>query len=64
VDSSRIIIPPVDIMQWSVDDGELYKVKEDAFSAVPMGFILPTLRFENLATRQTQWCELALSNGS
>jgi len=48
-----IIIPPVDInANGQVDDGELYKVKEDAFGAVADGiYPSPPSRFENLATK-------------
>jgi phosphate transport system substrate-binding protein len=48
-----IIIPPVDInANGKVDDGELYKVKEDAFGAVANGiYPSPPSRFENLATK-------------
>jgi phosphate transport system substrate-binding protein len=47
-----IIIPPIDIdLNGQADAVEIYKVKEDAFSAVANGtYPSPPARFENLAT--------------
>ncbi len=47
-----IFIPPIDINEnGTADAGEVYKVKEDAFSAVANGtYPSPPARFENLAT--------------
>lgn len=47
-----ILIPPIDINEnGTADAGEVYQVKEDAFSAVANGtYPSPPARFENLAT--------------
>ena len=49
---SGVIIPPIDInANGQADVEEVYKVKEDAFSAVANGiYPSPPARFENLAT--------------
>ncbi|MBK8419026.1 hypothetical protein [Candidatus Villigracilis saccharophilus] len=47
-----VIIPPIDVdNNGKADAVEIYKVKEDAFSAVANGtYPSPPSRFENLAT--------------